>query len=298
MTQSGISAVTPQFPDALIAWMSSQLITMAAFTLCAANAATLKDSLVFHASFDSGIDAEVAAGDKKLYSAPKMAFPPQAKPGLPASKVVTHETSGGVSGGYLRFHKNSPEMVFFYAKDNMPLATNNWSGTVSFWLRLKPDEDLAPGYTDPIQITSKSWDNASFFVEFSKDEKPREFRLGIYPDFEIWNPRKRDWNSIPMSEKPLVPVVHPPFSRDQWTHVTFTFEKFNTDQPAGSAKLYLNGKAAGSLPPRTQTFTWDLDKALIMLGLSYVGDWDELAIYNRALEPSEIASLTARRSRP
>jgi hypothetical protein len=156
---------------------------------------------------------------------------------------------------------------------------------------LTPDEDLEPGYTDPIQITSKSWDNASFFVEFTKDEKPRELRLGIYPDFQVWNPNKRDWNSIPMEEKPLVRVIKPPFTRVQWTHVAFTFDRFNTGKPDGAAKLYVNGQPAGTLPPREQSFTWDLEKALIMLGLSYTGDLDELAIFNRPLETGEIARL-------
>ena len=256
----------------------------------ALHAASPREALVFHASFDAGVDAEKAGGDRRLYSAPKMAFPPQASAGLPVSGVVTRKASGGVSGGYLRFEKKSPEIVFYQAKGNMPYRTN-WSGTVSFWLRLTPDEDLAPGFTDPIQITSKSWDSAAFFVEFSKDEVPREFRLGIYPDFEVWNPQKRGWNSIPMSEKPLAPVVRPPFQRDQWTHVAFSFENFNTGASNGTAVLYLNGKRAAALPPREQTFTWNLDQALMMLGLSYIGDFDELSVFDRALTAAEVGGL-------
>ncbi len=254
-------------------------------------AAPQPPGLVFHASFDRGVDADVAPGDRTLYWAPRIEFPPKASPGLPPSGVVSHERSGGVTGGYLRFPKKAGEFVFFKAKENMPFAKTDWNGTVSFWLKLTPDEDLEPGYTDPIQITSKSWDNAAFFIEFSKDEKPREFRLGIYPDFPVWNPEKRDWNSIPMSEKPLAPVIRPPFRRDRWTHVAFTFERFNTGQPNGIARLYLNGEERGALKPRTQTFTWDMDKAMIMLGLSYVGAWDDLRIYNRALASEEIRSL-------
>lgn len=248
-------------------------------------------SLIFHASFDRGLDADLAPGDARLYWAPKMEFPPKSSPGLPTNGVVTHEATGGVTGGYLKFQKKAPEMVFFQAKGNMPYNKTNWHGTVSFWLKLTPDEDLAPGFTDPIQITSKAWNNAAFFVEFSKDEKPREFRLGAYADFEVWNPQKREWDSIPMSEKPLAAVIRPPFSRDRWTHVAFTFENFNTGQPNGTARLYLNGEERASLKPRAQTFTWDYDQALIMLGLSYVGAWDELSIHNRALSPEEIRTL-------
>jgi hypothetical protein len=94
-----------------------------------------------------------------------------------------------------------------------------------------------------------------------------------------------------MSEKPLAPVVKPPFSRDQWTHVAFTFENFNTGKADGIARLFLNGEERAGLKPRTQTFTWDYEKALIMLGLSYVGGFDELRIYNRALSKEEIGTL-------
>jgi hypothetical protein len=254
------------------------------------------EALVFYAPFDKSADAEVGGGDRKIYSAPKIAFPPAGSAGLPTNKFVTLEPAGGVQGGYLRFHKKVPDMVFFFAKGNMPYATNGWSGAVSFWLRLTPDEDLEPGYTDPIQITSKGWDNAAFFVEFTRDEKPREFRLGVYSDHNVWNPQKRDWNTIPMAEKPLVRVIRPPFSRQTWTHVVFTFEKFNTNEPTGVAKLYLNGELQGALTPRMQTFTWDLDKSLIMPGLSYIGDFDEFAIFNRTLLPDEVASIYSRKS--
>lgn len=257
----------------------------------AAEETKLLDALVFHAPFDESIDAAKSSGDKQLYWAPKMAIPPEAKAGLPPGNLVVHERTGGVTGGCLHFTKKASEMVFFKARHNMPYSTNGWNGAVSFWLRLTPDEDLEPGYTDPIQITSKAWDNAAFFVEFTKDEKPRELRLGAYADKNVWNPNNRDWNAIPMSEKPLVPVLRPPFTRDTWTHVAFTFENYNTGKPNGVTKLFINGEARGGLSPREQTFTWDLDKAMIMLGLSYTGRLDELAIFNRALEPAEIARL-------
>ena len=263
--------------------------------VCAAlavSACAQPKGLVFRASFDSGVDADVAAGDPKLYWTPKMEVPAKTSNiGLPTSGVVTHEKSGGVSGGYLKFQKKAPETVFFQAKDNMPYNKTNWNGTVSFWLKLTPDEDLEPGFTDPIQITDKAWNKAAFFVEFSKDEKPREFRLGVYADFEVWNPENKKWEDIPMSDKPLAPVIKPPFSRDQWTHVAFTFENFNSGKPDGVARLYLNGEERAALKPRTQTFTWDYNKALIMLGLSYVGGFDELGIYDRVLTRGEIQNF-------
>jgi hypothetical protein len=272
----------------------------AALAVLPANAAefsTLRDALVFHAPFDETLDAAKAPGDKTLYWAPKVAFPPEARPGLPPDGLVIHEKSGGVTGGCLLFTRKASEQVFFKARGNMPYRTSNWSGAVSLWLRLTPDEDLAPGFTDPIQITSKSWDDAAFFIEFSKDENPRELRLGAYADKHVWNPSKRDWNSIPMSEKPLIPVIRPPFTRDGWTHVAFNFQNYNTGQTNAVTTLFINGVPRGSLSPREQTFTWDLDQTLIMLGLSYVGRLDELAIFNRALEPAEITALHSNKGR-
>lgn len=250
-----------------------------------------RDALILYAPFDGDTEARVAEGDKTLYHAPKIEFPAKAEPGLPASGSVTIEKGAGKFGDALRFHKKVSEFVFFKAKGNFPYRQRNMSGTVSFWLRLSPDEDLDPGYTDPIQITSKSWDNAAFFVEFSKDEKPREFRLGIYADYEVWNPDKRDWNSIPMKEKPLLAVINPPFNREKWTHVAWTFRNFNTGQKNGEAVLYLDGKRQGTLGPREQRFSWDIETAMIMLGLSYKGLWDDLAIFNRDLRESEIQEL-------
>jgi len=278
-----------------------RMITQAA-VVCAAALGVFAQGkdLVFHASFDSGLEADIGGGDRKLYWAPKMEVPAKnSAVGLPTSGVVTHQKEGGVRqggvrGGYLKFEKKAPEMVFFQAKGNMPYNKTNWSGTVSFWLRLTPDEDLEPGFTDPIQITDKAWNKSAFFVEFSKDEKPREFRLGVYADFEVWNPQNKAWEAIPMSEKPLAPVVRPSFTREEWTHVAFTFENFNTGKADGIAKLYLDGEERATLKPRTQTFTWDYEKALIMLGLSYVGGFDELSIYDGALDAKEIRGVAGK----
>jgi len=273
-----------------------QRVIVAVWVACMCASAAAEKGLVFRASFDAGLEAEVGGGDRKLYWSPKMEVPPKkSELGLPANGVVTHQKEGGVTGGYLKFEKKAPEMVFFKAKGNMPYEKTNWNGTVSFWLKVTPDEDLAPGFTDPIQITDEAWNKSAFFVEFSKDEVPREFRLGVYADFEVWNPENKKWEDIAMAEKPLAPVVRPPFTREQWSHVAFTFENFNTGKPNGVARLYLNGQERGVLKERTQTFTWDYEKALIMLGLSYVGGFDELAIYDRVLSSDEVRNMRAPR---
>ena len=39
------------------------------------------------------------------------------------------------------------------------------------------------------------------------------------------------------------------------------------------------------------TFTWDPKNVAIMLGIEYIGDIDELMIFDRALAPEEIGTL-------
>jgi hypothetical protein len=251
----------------------------------------LREALTLYASFDGTADASFARGDPKIYWAPSMQHPRLGTPGLPKGDVVTLAPGQGRFGSALRFHKKVPQMVFFQADKNVAYRTNEWRGTVSFWLRLNPDEDLEPGYCDPVQITPRERNDAAFFVDFTKDDKPRHFRLGAFADRQIWDPTKRDWEKVPSHERPMVTVTKPPFSRDRWTHVVFTFSNFNTGRKDGESRLYLNGQLQGTLTGREQTFTWDPAKSLVMIGLSYVGLFDDLAIFNRALTDEDIQIL-------
>lgn len=248
-------------------------------------------SLSFHASFDTQVDADFARGDGRLQVAPKWGQPRVVHPGVPAGNTVHVVPGAGHFGGALRFEHKIDELVAFRAADNVAYQTHDWSGSVSFWLRLDPDVDLAPEYCDALQITPRDWNDAAFYTDFTKDEKPRHFRLGAMADLPVWNPQKRDWDSIPLAEKPLVTVTHPPFSRDHWTHVAFTWEHYNTGRPDAITRFYLDGRLQGEVPTRLQTFTWDPRKCLIMLGLAYTGWMDDLAIFDRALSPDEITTL-------
>ncbi|MCA9009539.1 MAG: LamG domain-containing protein, partial [Planctomycetaceae bacterium] len=124
----------------------------------------------------------------------------------------------------------------------------------------------------------------------------RDFRLGVFSDFEFWNPKKIKWDDIAVPDRPMVVVKQPPFSRDQWTHVVFTFDNVNaTTDKASTAILYVNGKQHGTVK-RPMRFTWTkstdgTSEAMIMLGINYVGDMDELKIYKRALTADEVLQL-------
>jgi hypothetical protein len=256
-------------------------------------AENLRQALTFHASFDHGLDADFASGDPLFRHAPSISKQTDAQAGLPASGEVQLARDAGRFGHALRFTKKKSPMPFFRAAKNVAYRTNDWSGTVSFWLSTDPAGELEPGFCDPIQITPRAWNDAGFFVEFEKRTNDIPFRLGVYPDFKVWNPNNKKWPNVTATEKPLVAAPTTPFARGKWTHIVFTFEHFNTGRDDGVAYLYLDGTPAATLGPRRQTFAWDEDKCLIMLGLSYIGLWDELAVFNRALTPDEIRHLHA-----
>jgi hypothetical protein len=253
----------------------------------------LRRSLTFHASFDGSPDAAHAAGDPKLYWAPSLKQRQEAKPGLPEGGTIQLASGAGRFGDALRFTTKKSPIVFFRGDRNMPHGTSDWSGTVSFWLSTDPQGELEPGFCDPVQITPRAWNDAAFFVEFERRPESIPFRLGVYADLSVWNPLKRPFAEIPGHERPLVTVEKPPFARGKWTHVLFTFERFNTGRADGVARLYLDGQPQGVLSPRQQTFTWDVQNTAIALGLSYIGLLDELAVFNRALNEQEVRSVFA-----
>lgn len=251
----------------------------------AEDAGQLGKALSFHASFDKSVDADVARGDARLYTAPTLERASM-EPGLHAEEIAWDREQGRF-GGSLSFLKKTEKVVFYKGGDNLRYAKTDFQGTLSLWMQLTPNEDLPPGYVDPLQITDKKWDDSAFFLDFS-DKSPRQFRLGVFSDFTFWNPRARKWEEIPEAERPMVSVAQPPFSRDAWTHVAVTFKNFNRDN--SQAVLYLDGKSQGSLDGKQQ-FTWNPDRVVILLGIYYVGRIDDLAIFDRALSPAEVTLL-------
>lgn len=282
--------IEPSLPLRALGFLAA--CVLASNSAQAADQSSLSTALTFHASFDGSTEAEFALGDAKLYHAPAMNKRAEARPGLPTNGITAAKGQGRF-GDALAFADKASGMVFFHAAKNVGYRSRNWSGTVSFWLKADPAGELKPGFCDPIQITPRAWNDAAFFVEFEKRPAGIPFRLGAYADFNVWNPSNRKWEEIPMADKPLLTVEQPPFAKGKWTHVAFTFEHFNSGAAEGVARLYLDGKPRGTIPARTQTFTWDMDKSAVMLGLSYVGLFDELSLFNRALAPEEIARLHA-----
>ena len=260
------------------------------FAISASAAEDLKKSLLLYASFDKGADADFAVGDRKIYTA-SSGSRSRANPGLPEDNLVLHSKEAGRFGQGLRFTKKMRPVVFFQGEKNLGYNTNSWSGSCSFWLRLDPDKELEPGYCDPLQFVAQAWGEGNMFVEFSKDHTPRHFRYAILSVTKHWNPSNRGWEEIPEAERPMVPVHKPPFARDRWTHVVFTFSNINSGKKDSVGKLYLNGKPQGSFGDREHVFNWDVSKSALTIGLNYIGDFDDLAVFNRVLTDGEVSSI-------
>jgi hypothetical protein len=255
-----------------------------------AAASDLRGALLFHASFDNRLDADVAAGDPKLYTAPT-GNRSQAVPGLPASNVVLH--TKGRFGDALHFTTKMRPVVFFKGEKNLGYTSNGWSGAASFWLQLNPDKDLQPGYCDPLQFVAQAWDEGNMFVEFSKDHAPRHFRYAMQPQKKSWNPQNRGWEDFAEKDRPMVAVHQPPFASEKWTHVVFCFANVNSGKKDGWGRLYLDGKDQGAFENWQLVFNWDETKSALTVGLSYIGGFDDLAVFNRPLTGAEVQQLHA-----
>jgi hypothetical protein len=250
----------------------------------------LFNSLSFYASFDESYVADFAMGDPNLYIAPS--WDRRAELELfknDGDNLQIHQGEGRYENAL--WIDSQYEPVYFYRGEaNMPYITENWSGTVSFWMRLDPAEDLHPGYSDPIQITPHGWNDGALFVDFT-EEDPRIFRFAIFADRNVWDPEERDWNVVPVEERPMVDVKDLPFSRNVWTHIAFTFRNFNTGLSNGIVDCYINGEKVGILEGHEQTFTWNPEELAIWLGYNYRGYFDELTIFDRELNQEEIQQI-------
>jgi len=248
----------------------------------------LKNALTLYASFDNGPNADYALGDATLYSVPSRTARDSAKVGI-HKEGVSITTNNGLIGNALSYTTKSKGYIYYPSTNNIAYSKEQWSGAISFWLNLDPATDLKPGFCDPIQITDVSYNDAAIWVDFTK-ENPRDFRLGVIGDKKVW---KKDStlsdNDDPLFIDQLRPVINPPFAKDTWTHIVINFDGLNTQE--GKAALYINGEIQGLRKDITDPFTWELDKSNIYLGLSYIGLFDELSIYNTHLSAQEIKAL-------
>jgi hypothetical protein len=247
----------------------------------------LKKALVMHASFDKGFDADFSTGDAACYL----------KAGNEMVPCVESEdlklVAGGKFGGAIHFPRKATVRPTYRGEGMLGYNAENWSATVSLWMRLTPDEDLEPGYCDPIQIVGEDTKKGFIFLEWSKDHTPRYFRYAIRPLIELWDPEGLGWEVVPEPQRPMVQLKEAPFSRDRWTHAVFTLDQINAGKDKSSGVLYLDGKRQGKIEGHDLTFGWDPKAVMLVLGAAYVGHLDDLAVFNRVLSDEEVARLHA-----
>lgn len=265
--------------------LASALALLLSLSAAAQDTAALKKALTMHASFDAGLHADYSNGDKTAYikkGKELVSFEPNEE-----VKVVPE----GRFGGALHFPKKGVTRPQYKGTGVLGYNAESWNASVSVWLRLTPDEDLEPGYCDPVQIVGDDGKKGFIFLEWSKDETPRFFRYAIRPLFEIWNPTNVQWDQIPADKRPMVQIANAPFSRDKWTHAVFTLDKVNAKSEKPSGKLYMNGEFKGGIDNWNLTFGWDPAQVALVLGAAYVGHMDDLAVFNRPLTSEEVATL-------
>lgn len=252
----------------------------------------LRPRLLLHASFDRGLDADLAAGDKTLHGGKSSSHLKDTRPGLPAGDAVTLVSTGGVTGGALKFNKKAGAAIFYKGPANIDYAPKQeWNLTVSYWLKGDPNKDLEPGYCDPLQLVGQTSNDGFIFCEFSKDHTPRHFRLAVRPILNLWDPEKKGWEAAGADNRPSVEIQSYPFSPEKWTHICFTLEKLNTGKADGSGKLYLNGVPQGAIKRRELTLQWEADKTALKLGAAYVGLMDDVAVFRGVLSAEQIQKI-------
>ncbi len=245
----------------------------------------LKDHILFYSSFDGNLTADVAKGDQKIYTSKNYKEAANAKAGLTDPYVVLAKGKG-LAGDAIHFKQAKTAAVFYKAFKNVGYSSTSWSGTVSFWLRLDPNNELPDHYCDPVVVTDAQWNDAALWVDFT-DHTPRQFRYGAMGDKAAWNANDEatdeDWT------KRTVVVNPAPFASDSWTHVAMVFSEVNTKSKFA---LYLNAALQGTIENVTNNpFSWEAENGKIMLGLGYVGFMDELAVFNKALNAEEIKAV-------
>jgi len=250
---------------------------------------SLRATLSFLATFDHGFDADYAHGDRLIYTAPSYRNLDAAVADVVSPDIVIAKGQGRF-GDALQFRKKNTQAVFYRAAVSSGYRPRNWSGTISFWLNLSPDTDLEPGYTDPLQLTEKAYNNTAIWVDFTRDDKPRHFRLGVFGDSAAWSKGKAPPEQSAFFDQRTVVVTQPPFTRGQWTHVVIVFAGLGTDA-GGTANLYLNGALAGTVNGIREAFNMEPALATVRLGVNYVGLMDELSMYTRALSDAEVNAL-------
>jgi hypothetical protein len=252
--------------------------------------AQIASALTFHASFDYGANADFALGDSGAYTVelPMGAIVTEGTPGI-AHPSISIAKGAGKYGDALAFTEPSNAILFYKAEKSVAYSPQLFAGTASFWMRLDPTE-IGGQYADPFQLTDKIYSDDCIWIDFTNNDVPSDFRLGVFGDRKSWDPNNQQASSKEFYWR-LAKVTEPPFAKDRWTHVVVTWEGINNSQ-AGRARLYFDAEYQEASGIIRERLNWEIEKCTIRLGTGpFVGFIDDLALFNRALTIEEIRAL-------
>lgn len=237
----------------------------------------IRQHVCLYASFDQGMDADFSRGDGRAAH---------------QSQVVRRDPDAGRHGGALVFSAAkygwAEDEFTFPAAGNFPYSPDGFSGTVSLWLSGDPDADLAPECpVDPFHISRRAADG-SFYLDLTRphDERygsPRKLRFGFYND----SPENSRF-----ANGQLIVVGELNWKRGEWHHLAATWEKANSGEKDGVARVYIDGALRGWMEGYEHRVTWEIEELTIGLGQRYAGAMDEVLILDAALEAGQVGELS------
>ena len=183
------------------------------------------------------------------------------------------------------FHPGTPNIIEIFMNGRLDVSDNRWGVTSgsAFSLDLGCAGGISnffEGVLDEVRISgrerSAAWVNASYLNQHDPDSF---YSCGYAKPMAV---RKTGSYGIGASGTHAVAVINDhtleaPLD-EGWNHVAETYDGTNMT-------LYVNGIAQGSANPGSQLST---NSRELLIGKSYRGRVDEVRMYDRALDPSEI----------
>jgi hypothetical protein len=183
----------------------------------------LSTALTFHASFDQGPNADFALGDNQLYTAKNEQDTDDVElsPGITDSSLSIAKGEGKY-GDALAFTRPSDKFLSYKAERNVTYSHEKFQGTASFWMRLDPAE-IGGQYADPFQLTDKNFSDDCIWIDFTKNDTPSDFRMGVFGDQNEWDTKKLRANSQEFFWR-LAKITEPPFAKANTLHALLGFQ--------------------------------------------------------------------------
>ena len=190
-------------------------------------------------------DAAYAAGDPKMYWAPSLKQRQEAKPGLPEGGTIQLAPGAGRFGDALRFTAKKSPIVFFRGDRNMPhahvrlerhrvlLAQHRSAGRARTGL-------LRSGADHPARV-----ERCGVLRRVREAPGIDSVPAGCVRGFERLESAQTPVRGDSLARTAARDRRETAVRRGKWTHVLFTFERFNTGRADGVARLYLDGQPHG-----------------------------------------------------